>query len=153
MSSVDEDLSPALQGSLLDQLEKIGATHDGRVPLHGRLFAQWLHYAFPHECAFPHKAGDTAALTPAQFGDESIVTPEEVSKRVAEDIVQRDLGGNTTGQAQLMTQWSEEEELLSDYSQHLGESWDKKPVYVIGASAALIGLLWANTGKHETSRT
>ena len=22
------------------------------VPLHGRLFSQWLHYVFPRECAF-----------------------------------------------------------------------------------------------------
>merc|ERR1719220_2711715 len=43
--TLDEDLSPALQV----QLEKIGTTHDGLVPLHGRLFAQWLHYVFPRE--------------------------------------------------------------------------------------------------------
>merc|ERR1719414_1612285 len=152
--TVGSDEPARLDDGMREQLVRISQMHGGKVPLHGRLFAQWLHFAFPHECAFPHKAGDTAALTPVQFGDESIVTPEEVSKRVAEDIVQRDLSGNTTEQAQLMIQWSEEEELLSDYSQHLGESWDKKPVFVLGASAALIGLLWANKGKQEiTSRT
>jgi len=29
------------------------------VPLHGRLFAQWLHHAYPRECPYPHVAGTT----------------------------------------------------------------------------------------------
>merc|ERR1719322_1208044 len=31
----------------------VSAHHGGRVPLHGRLFAQWLHHAYPRECPFP----------------------------------------------------------------------------------------------------
>ena len=33
--------------SLRSQLSRMASTHGGKVPLHGRLFVQWLHYAFP----------------------------------------------------------------------------------------------------------
>jgi len=42
---------------LLDRLEQIAGIHHGRIPLHGRLFTQWMHHAYPRECAFPHKIG------------------------------------------------------------------------------------------------
>merc|ERR1719387_1760329 len=33
-----------------DLLGHIEAGHGGRIPLHGRLFSQWMHHAFPREC-------------------------------------------------------------------------------------------------------
>jgi len=39
---------------LLGRLEQISELHHGAVPLHGRLFAQWMHHAYPRECPFPH---------------------------------------------------------------------------------------------------
>merc|ERR1719454_1707864 len=45
------------------RLEEISSRGNGRVPLHGRLFAQWLHYAFPHQCPFPHAAGSLRPQT------------------------------------------------------------------------------------------
>merc|ERR1719189_1029836 len=121
----DGDDEPVrLDTTLREQLLRVAQTHGGLVPLHGRLFAQWLHYAFPRECAFPHKAGDARALTPAEFGGDFIASPEAVEKHVAEDVVRRDLAGdNTKSEPGLwMSQWSEEEELLSDYSPQ-GISW------------------------------
>jgi len=38
-------------------LQEVADAHDGRVPIHGRLFAQWLHHLFPHECPYPHLSG------------------------------------------------------------------------------------------------
>ena len=43
--------------SLRSQLSRMASTHGGKVPLHGRFFAQWLHYAFPRECTFPTRLG------------------------------------------------------------------------------------------------
>eukprot|EP00932_Pfiesteria_piscicida_P020588 SRR837773.7389.p1 GENE.SRR837773.7389~~SRR837773.7389.p1 ORF type:complete len:417 (-),score=155.11 SRR837773.7389:108-1259(-) len=48
-----------LSAPLLARLEDIAEHHGGRVPLHGRLFAQWMHHAYPRECPFPHLAGTT----------------------------------------------------------------------------------------------
>jgi len=143
-SIADGDDEPAhLDAAMRAQLQRVARMHGGHVPLHGRLFAQWLHYAFPRDCAFPHKAGNTAALTPAQFGEASIVSAEEVSRHVAEDIVQQDLasGNMSSEQGEWMTQWSEEEELLADYPRRSGISWDGRHVLALGAAAAVIGSL------------
>ena len=47
---------------------------DGLVPIHGRLFAQWLHYVFPRECPFPHKTGSVLQVKPADFGADFVAT-------------------------------------------------------------------------------
>merc|ERR1719230_2120535 len=46
-----------LSAPLLARLQQISAYHNDGIPLHGRLFAQWLHYAYPRECPFPQKNG------------------------------------------------------------------------------------------------
>merc|ERR1719251_730454 len=43
-----------LSAVLLGRLEQISELHRGAVPLHGRLFAQWMHHAYPRECPFPN---------------------------------------------------------------------------------------------------
>eukprot|EP00927_Polykrikos_kofoidii_P066844 TRINITY_DN62404_c0_g1_i1.p1 TRINITY_DN62404_c0_g1~~TRINITY_DN62404_c0_g1_i1.p1 ORF type:complete len:593 (-),score=74.75 TRINITY_DN62404_c0_g1_i1:59-1837(-) len=39
------------------RLGEVATHHRGLVPLHGRLFAQWMHLVFPRMCAYPHKTG------------------------------------------------------------------------------------------------
>jgi len=46
-----------LSAAVMRRLEELGNHHAGRVPIHGRLFAQWLHLAYPRECPFPHMSG------------------------------------------------------------------------------------------------
>merc|ERR1719323_3061737 len=82
-STLDDDFPPPLTAALQQQLEQIAAAHSGEVPLHGRLFAQWLHYAFPRECAFPHKAGLVSSLTPSEYGAGFYASPEEMLKHAA----------------------------------------------------------------------
>jgi len=60
-----------LSASLLSRLGEIADHHDGKVLLHGRLFAQWMHHAFPLECPYPHASGTTTPLTPDEWMDES----------------------------------------------------------------------------------
>jgi len=101
------------------QLREIAkASPGGMVPLHGRLFAQWLHYAFPRECPFPHKAGETVALSPLEFGDQYAASEDEMStiaaaKATVPSVTEEDE----------MSQWSHEEELLSE-SIHLHAPWE-----------------------------
>ena len=38
-----------LDDFMVSQLQSIAKEHGGQVPIHGRLFAQWLHYVFPRE--------------------------------------------------------------------------------------------------------
>jgi len=64
LSSSTVQANRSLPVVLLRRLEEIADVHDGRVPLHSRLFTQWMHNAYPHECPYPHKAGTTSPKTP-----------------------------------------------------------------------------------------
>merc|ERR1719198_438872 len=52
-----------LSSWLTHRLQEVANHHGGKIPLHGRLFGQWLHYAFPRECPFPHVLGTTRPQT------------------------------------------------------------------------------------------
>merc|ERR1719199_1847062 len=68
----------SLPAGLPEKLEAIAAHHGGEVPLHGRLFAQWLHFAFPHECPYPSIVQSSAALTASEWLDgQSVASAEE----------------------------------------------------------------------------
>jgi hypothetical protein len=132
MTGIDEEPTK-LDATLRDQLQRIAETHGGKVPLHGRLFAQWLHYVFPRECQFPHKTGSHTAHTPFQYGDKSLATSDEVTRHatVRNESLSLEL---ELEDAHWMSQWSEEEELLTDYALQLGSPWDqsKRGVFVCG---------------------
>jgi len=59
----------ALPSALTSRLLEIAAHHGGEVPLHGRLFSQWLHHAYPRECPFPHVDGEENPLTPEAWAE------------------------------------------------------------------------------------
>jgi len=76
----------ALEPSLMLRLRRIAADHGGRVPVYGRLFAQWMHHAYPRECEYPHLAGKTSPLDVydmEQAGGEILVTPGEMQSRAS----------------------------------------------------------------------
>mmetsp|Transcript_73733 Transcript_73733/g.198673 ORF Transcript_73733/g.198673 Transcript_73733/m.198673 type:complete len:592 (+) Transcript_73733:86-1861(+) len=139
-TSLDEE-PPKLQGSLTTQLMQIAAAHGGQVPLHGRLFAQWLHYAFPRECPFPHKTGAVAALTPSEFGERYLASSEDMNKHAAEANA-TDLSAATLQREDLhwMSQWSAEEELIADCaSMGLRAPWElRSGVYALVGMALLL---------------
>merc|ERR1712194_839 len=130
-----------LSEAIKTRLQEVAERHGGEVPLHGRLFAQWLHYVFPLECTFPHKAGTAGAVTPVQFGDQYMATAEEMSQHVEEQMQ------NVSEAVSWMTQWSDEEELLTDYiytQQFISRRVETRIVAVL-VVFALVGL-WANFG-------
>jgi len=55
-----------LSVALRARLEDIAAQHNDAIPLHGRLLGQWLHYAFPQECPFPHMSGTVDQKSPRE---------------------------------------------------------------------------------------
>lgn len=67
---------------LLQHLREIAKVHDGRVPLHGRLFMQWMHNAYPHECPYPHIPGTIEAHKPELWQgrgpDDSMASASEI---------------------------------------------------------------------------
>merc|ERR1719388_615944 len=85
----------ALNGTLKDKLQEIAIQNaDGLVPIHGRLFAQWLHFVFPHDCPYPHTGGlspKTQEQWRAQVGEEEeSVSEEEVLLHLQADYGQRE---------------------------------------------------------------
>jgi len=52
-----------MSSTLLSRLGEIASFHGGHVPLHGRMFSQWMHHAFPRECPFPQRSGTTTPLS------------------------------------------------------------------------------------------
>jgi len=76
-SSSNRTFSPALTR----KLGEVASHHGGLVPLHGRLFGQWMHFAYPHECPYPHVAGTTKLMKDAEW---SSATGMETSWSVSE---------------------------------------------------------------------
>lgn len=143
MSGFDDE-PPKIDAGLRSQLFRIAETHGGSVPIHGRLFAQWLHYVFPRECPFPHKSGMASALTPGQFGDGSIASDEDVNRHAAVRSENASLLADRE-EAQWMAQWSEDEELIADYSSVLRAPWQRQR-RVATVIAAIVGLALIATG-------
>jgi len=117
--SAPREISQALHGRLL----QIAGQHDGDVPLHGRLFAQWLHHAYPRECPYPHLSGSirpqTADEWMAESGRESSSTREEMVEFVSNAQGETRLNVDDSDEevlvesdVELELPWSDEEELL-----------------------------------------
>jgi hypothetical protein len=107
--------SHELPHQLLERLEEISAKHNGKVPIHGRLFAQWLHHAYPRDCPYPHAKGTTRPQTAdewiAETGKESSHTREEMEQfvKTAAEFEVTDDGDITNA---VVLPWSDDEELL-----------------------------------------
>jgi len=150
-TSLDHDEPAHLDGNMVSQLEKVASSNGGMVPLNSRLFAQWLHYVFPHECPFPHKNGAVSAATPSEFGD--FIANKEDMKKHASNATALDVSV-TKEELEWMSQWSSEEELLMDYSSDQGSSLSWRTLFVICsllivAVGAYGGVLGGN-GKKES---
>jgi len=88
MPSDTVDSPRNLSSTMTLRLKEIADHHEGVVPLHGRLFAQWLHHAYPMECPFPHVSGTTSPLAPDEWLDatdiDEISAPEAERKKQIE---------------------------------------------------------------------
>jgi hypothetical protein len=140
MTTLDDE-PPKIDEALKAQLQRIADMHGGKVPLHGRLFAQWLHYVFPRECPFPHKSGAHKSLSPQQYGQNYIASDAEVKNHAALRNESTPLLAEHE-EAQWMSQWSEEEELIADYSLQLSAPWElhKRP-FMLGGASCLVALI------------
>jgi len=132
---------------LLTRLDEIAAAHSGTVPLHGRLFAQWMHYVYPRECPYPHISGTTAGRLPDEWmevsGDDGTATEEEMREHVAKAAnapakfraVKGDLA------VEDLMPWSNEEELIIVKP---AATEDLRPASSMSASLRSIALLAAS---------
>jgi len=102
-----------LPTALFGRLQGVAAQNGGMVPLHGRLFAQWMHHAYPRECHFPHPAGTVSPLTPNEWmremGQENAkASAEEMQTQLASDTCS---GSGACSEARELP-WTSTEELF-----------------------------------------
>lgn len=109
-----------LPDTLVRRLHSIAESNHGRVPLHGRLFTQWMHHAFPRECLYPQLSGEATAMTSDEWiqttGHESAQhTKEEIQVIVGADSRILPVGDEAREHHNLPENelpWDEVEELL-----------------------------------------
>lgn len=141
----DIDKHVSLGRTLAEQLQDIASRNSGQVKLHGRLFSQWLHYAFPRECPFPHKMGTVSHATPREYGNVSIVSFERLQRHVQDPLemfASEALSRMDKDDLEWMAQWSSEEELLSEigHSLHWSHSMPFHGSVILGGIlVALLG--------------
>merc|ERR550537_1532339 len=85
------------------------------IPLHGRLLAQWLHYAFPRECPYPHMPG-TVSIDRSKVNTD--VTEDEILQHIKSEAGRR-APSPEAGQSM----WNPHEELLTPSGSSRGTVW------------------------------
>lgn len=87
LSSPSVDAPRQILPALEERLHTVASHHNGKVPLHGRFFAQWMHHAFPNECPNPHIAEDIAVLTPGHWkSNKATLSAEERQEFVGAEV-------------------------------------------------------------------
>jgi len=114
MSSSSVEAPRNLTDKLVEKLLVIAERHEGKVPLHARLFAQWMHFVFPSECPYPHVVKDTAVLRPSHWSGQqrASATDEERQRCISEFALQP----VATMEESLLSQWDDVEVLLEEVS-------------------------------------
>jgi len=130
-----------LANGLTAKLEDIAAHHGGKVPLHGRLFAQWMHHAYPRECPYPHLSGTTNPLTQEEWietqGEEGLIAGEDDIRAIMEAASAEEASG-----AEMP--WSTHEELfvghhgLFEKSESSGKGYSGAGVFIVMAPFAAV---------------
>jgi hypothetical protein len=117
LSSSSVSAPRQLSATLLSRLGDIAAMHEGKVHLHGRLFAQWMHHAYPRECPYPHLAGTITQQSPEEWEDSGsdIFASEEEMRQFADaarnSTARGEDAANDIDVSETMI-WTPEEELL-----------------------------------------
>jgi len=104
--------SSEISAPLHAKLDEVARTHNDNVPMHGRLVAQWLHFAFPHECPYPHEAGTISPKTPDEWRIEQGDEADSVSEDEVKQIIEMDAGFHPVSAEDAMMSWTHKESLL-----------------------------------------
>merc|ERR1719476_881614 len=142
---------------LLARLEEIAKHHGGVVPLHGRLFSQWMHHAYPRECPYPHMSGTTK---PQRVGDYKMETnlsathEEDGLEQEVKALTKMSQASEAEGSDEC-TMWSHQEELYVNGDHlHRGKFGFQLLAYicVLIAAALMLGQkVWSCTEALELS--
>jgi len=114
-------LSPLLQ----TRLSEVAAVGAGKINLHGRLFAQWMHHAYPRECPYPHVSGATNPRSPDEWmeeeGAEPVASEHEMRQHVVVNV--DGVANDAANEILELDSWNFEEELLMPAKQNHRSGW------------------------------
>lgn len=159
LSSLGDDLEGPLSPlfgpngkELQERISVIAGKNGGQVPLHGSMFAQWLHYAFPLDCPHP-----VQALSP----NHPSITPRDVEAEVATQVqivnavspkAWHDPNSHKVGMVPVATQagvlqWTEEESnpFLDELAEEVVPKKRSSSITRIVAQAAVILMFFTAT--------
>jgi len=111
-----------LAPGLIQRLTEVGQHHGGQVPLHGRLFAQWMHHAYPRECPYPHVSGTTKPQRPEEWeasaGQDVTATEDEMVQHIEQGKSRRTAAPSvSSNDGMCSAMWTMEEELVDMHAQ------------------------------------
>jgi len=114
--------SASIRKELADKLEEVAENSNGQVPLHGRLFAQWMHHAFPRQCPFPHLSGTVIKQSLGEYTAERHESAAFAAFEEMKEFIEAPTSTTTSSRAHTPTfsMWSEDEELVDPlgFAQH-----------------------------------
>eukprot|EP00930_Biecheleria_cincta_P032700 TRINITY_DN22678_c0_g1_i1.p1 TRINITY_DN22678_c0_g1~~TRINITY_DN22678_c0_g1_i1.p1 ORF type:complete len:553 (+),score=140.46 TRINITY_DN22678_c0_g1_i1:47-1705(+) len=113
LPSASQPVNRTLSPKLLQLLEDVAAHHGGMVPIHGRLFSQWMHQAYPRECSHPHLTASDESFFDGSFmhsWEGSLANFEEKVKYMS--IASSMSNKTDTDDASPTSMWSMEEQLV-----------------------------------------
>eukprot|EP00927_Polykrikos_kofoidii_P066929 TRINITY_DN6248_c0_g1_i1.p1 TRINITY_DN6248_c0_g1~~TRINITY_DN6248_c0_g1_i1.p1 ORF type:complete len:596 (-),score=79.12 TRINITY_DN6248_c0_g1_i1:44-1831(-) len=90
-----------LSNAILRRIHDIADHHAGVVPLHGQLFAEWMHFAYPRECTHPQLFGSAHAQTLRQWESAA-----QHSGGLSDDELRVEVGELETAEIQRMSRES-----------------------------------------------
>jgi len=133
-----------LDDTLVNHLQEIAGIHGGQVPLHGRLFALWLHHVYPRDCPHPALPGTAGPVTLKAFESEthlpSVQTAQELAMEAAEveGFGQGEAGALLSELVPSPLPWDLQEDLLEEKAVPHAQFRDALPVIVSGAVAVVL---------------
>eukprot|EP00928_Gymnodinium_smaydae_P005962 TRINITY_DN1206_c5_g1_i1.p1 TRINITY_DN1206_c5_g1~~TRINITY_DN1206_c5_g1_i1.p1 ORF type:complete len:465 (-),score=89.80 TRINITY_DN1206_c5_g1_i1:123-1328(-) len=117
--SLSSTFTPAIKvlpPKLMQRLQSIADANTGRVVLHSRLFAQWLHHVYPRECPYPHVWNGVRPMDRATYKKVTGLHFEAGLKEMRA-IVEGSSGGLVSSASSEtsdeLSLWSHEEELYA----------------------------------------
>mmetsp|Transcript_92022 Transcript_92022/g.163822 ORF Transcript_92022/g.163822 Transcript_92022/m.163822 type:complete len:559 (+) Transcript_92022:125-1801(+) len=133
-------LSTELQQRLLEVAEHNG----GKVPLHGRLFAQWLHHAYPRECPYPHVNGTVNPMKASEWKQVNGQTSNFNSAQMREYLERQKLEAPAPALMR-RERWVREEQLVAKHSESVknARSWLRTVALLVAMASAGMALLKA----------
>merc|ERR1740121_3357885 len=109
LASASVSANRTLPVELVRRLEEAAQQQGGLVPLHGRLFAQFMHFAYPRECSYPHATGTTQLMSLEEWssatGKTATLQSLELQHYVEQQACDEDSGS-------CMAMWHDREELV-----------------------------------------